>query len=215
MLYLYQDVFEDDEEDLDARTKFSWFVGRMAYYTTLLAMGTEDLFVPYYFDTNYNILEKIAERFDMDLPEIPLKKDYEGRFFHYANLCKSFHVFMQEHDMNRYEFCAFLYDFAPKAVGGIDSYIIKDIPDAKGAYFIGSAQDDIFLSYDEGVITSWQCNPDTMAGDAIVMYLTSPVSALDSVWRSVSVGFNDPFSIIIVVPILLGRERLIRYLIGR
>ena len=41
MLYLYQDVFEDDEEDMDARTKFSWFVGRMAYYTTLLAMGDD------------------------------------------------------------------------------------------------------------------------------------------------------------------------------
>ena len=27
----------------------------------------------------------------------------------------------------------------------------------------------------------------------IVMYLKTPVSAVDSVWRSVSVGFNDPF----------------------
>jgi len=27
----------------------------------------------------------------------------------------------------------------------------------------------------------------------IVMYLRSPISAVDSVWRSVSVGFNDPF----------------------
>ena len=32
-----------------------------------------------------------------------------------------------------------------------------------------------------------------MAGDMIVMYLRSPVSAIDSIWRSVSVGFNDPF----------------------
>lgn len=39
----------------------------------------------------------------------------------------------------------------------------------------------------------WQCNPDTEVGDAVVMYLTSPIGAIDSVWKSVSVGFNDPF----------------------
>lgn len=32
-----------------------------------------------------------------------------------------------------------------------------------------------------------------MAGDAIVMYLKFPISAIDSIWRSVSIGFNDPF----------------------
>lgn len=63
----------------------------------------------------------------------------------------------------------------------------------KSSYLIGGSKDDAFLSEDEDAITPWQCNPDTMAGDVIVMYLKSPISAIDSVWRSVSVGFNDPF----------------------
>lgn len=63
----------------------------------------------------------------------------------------------------------------------------------KSSYLIGGSKDDAFLSEDEDAITPWQCNPDTMAGDVIVMYLKSPISAIDSEWRSVSVGFNDPF----------------------
>lgn len=37
------------------------------------------------------------------------------------------------------------------------------------------------------------CNPDTRAGDTIIMYLRTPYSRLDSIWRSVCEGFNDPF----------------------
>lgn len=95
--------------------------------------------------------------------------------------------------MTPYQFFAFLYDFAPKYVGGYDSYIIKDLPQAKAADFIGGSKDDVFLLDDMDYPTPWQCSPDTDAGDNIVLYLRSPISAIDSVWRSISVGFNDPF----------------------
>lgn len=101
--------------------------------------------------------------------------------------------FRERHNMSPYELCAFLYDFAPKYIGGIDSYIIKDLPKPKSAFFIGGSKDDKFLANDSAAITCWQCNPDTRAGDMIVMYLRTPISAVDSVWRSVSIGFNDPF----------------------
>lgn len=172
---------------------FNYFSGSVAYFTTLLAIELSELFIPYYFTRNFNILEKIAQEFEIDLPELPLKRDYKGRFFYYGELCKAFYEFRTKHGMSPFEFCAFLYDFAPKYVGGIDSYIVKELPPARSAYFIGATKDDAFLSDDEDSITPWQCNPDTMAGDAIVMYIKSPVSAVDSVWRSVSVGFNDPF----------------------
>lgn len=68
--------------------------------------------------------------------------------------------------MSQYELCAFLYDFAPKYIGGIDIYIINDLPKSNSAYFIGAS---------------------------IIMYLKSPISAIDSIWKSVSVGFIDPF----------------------
>lgn len=48
--------------------------------------------------------------------------------------------------MNPYELYEFIYDFAPKYIGGINSFIVNDIPDTNSAYFIVSSKDDIFLS---------------------------------------------------------------------
>jgi len=181
------------KEKLSAQKVFNNFSGAVAYYTTFLAVELPDLFVPYYFTWNFNVFEKIAQEFEIPLLPIPLKKNYEDRFYYYGAICVSLYEFREKHNMSPYELCAFLYDFAPKYIGGIDSYIIKDLPEPKSAFFIGGSQDDIFLEEEADAITCWQCNPDTRAGDMIVMYLRSPVSAVDSVWRSVSIGFNDPF----------------------
>lgn len=191
LLYIYHDFL--DEENTTPQNVFNCFSGSVAFFTTLFARELPELFVPYYFTFNFNVLEKIAQEFEIILPEIPIKKDYEGRFLYYGKICEALYDFREKHNMSPYELCAFLYDFAPKYVGGVDSYIIKDIPAPKSAYFIGGSKNDAFLSNKNDTITPWQCNPDTMAGDAIVMYLKSPISAIDSIWRSVSIGFNDPF----------------------
>ncbi|MBP3663673.1 MAG: hypothetical protein J6J03_00780, partial [Tyzzerella sp.] len=172
---------------------FEWFTNSIAYFSTQLSIELSGVFVPYYFKCNFNIFERIAQEFDIPLPEIPSKKDYKGRFFYYGEICAALYEFREQHNMSPYELCAFLYDFAPKYVGGAGSYIIQELPEPKSAYFIGGSKDDCFLTDNPEEIACWQCNPDTMAGDMIVMYLRSPVSAIDSVWRSVSVGFNDPF----------------------
>lgn len=181
------------EEGDTAQTVFEFFSRSIAFFTTLFAREAPELFVPYYFQYNFNVLEKIAHEFDILLPEMPSKKDYKGRFFYYGEICVALYEFREKHSMSPYELCAFLYDFAPKYVGGVDSYIIQELPEPKSAYFIGGSKDDCFLTDNPEEIACWQCNPDTMAGDMIVMYLRSPVSAIDSIWRSVSVGFNDPF----------------------
>lgn len=172
---------------------FDNFSGSVAYYTTYFAKELPEILVPYYFTYNFNIFEKIAQEFNIALPEIPIKKDYEGRFFYYAKVCEALYDFRMKHNMSPYELLAFLYDFAPKYVGGVDSYIIMEIPEPKSAYFIGGEENDQYFSSDYDTITPWQCSPDTMAGDMIVMYLKYPISAIDSIWRSVSIGFNDPF----------------------
>ena len=191
MSYVFNNLL--NENDVTPQKIFKYFSDSMEFFTTLFARELPELFVPYYFAFNFNILEIIAQEFGIDLPEIPIKKDYVGRFFYYGKICEALYDFREKHNMSPYELCAFLYDFAPKYVGGVDSYIIKDIPPPKGAYFIGGTKNDAFLSSDDDTIIPWQCNPDTMAGDAIVMYLKSPISAVDSIWRSISVGFNDPF----------------------
>lgn len=172
---------------------FDAFSGSIEYFSTLFAIELNELFLPYYFKCNFNLVEKIADEFDIELPDLPAKRDYENRILYYRAFCSIMYDFRMSHNMTSAELCAFLYDFAPNYVGGMDSYIIKALPEPKSAYFIGGKKGDAFLSQNADEITCWQCSPDTRAGDMIVMYLKTPISAIDSVWRSVSVGFNDPF----------------------
>ena len=188
---LYLILSENDTVDL--KETFSRFTYSLAYYSTLLAVSLPDLFVPYYFKWNYNVLQIIADAFGITLPAIPNKSDYEGRFCFYEDICASLQDFRKGNQLTPYELCAFLYDFAPKYIGGLSSYLIQELPEPRSAFFIGGSKDDLFLSDSADTVTPWQCNPDTRAGDMIVMYLRTPVSAVDSVWRSCSVGFIDPF----------------------
>lgn len=187
--------YDNDDGEMTPQNMFTFYIGNhLAYMTTALAIEIPELFIPYYFQFNFNMLEKICTKFCIDLPEIPIKKDYIGRFYYYGELCNSFLEFRNKHNITPYEFCAFLYDYAPKVIGGIDSYIIRDIPEPTSAFFIGGTKDDAFLSDDKDIITCWQCSPEAMPGDYAVMYLKTPISAVDSVWRCVSEGFNDPFA---------------------
>lgn len=187
---LLMDSEEKNYSDVDLFCDFS---DSLAYYSTMLTIMFPDAFCPYYFQLNFNVFEIIGEEFGIELKEIPPKKGYLERYFYYATICQALMDFKKNNRLNNYELYAFLYDFAPKYIGGYERYIVNDLPDPATAYLIGGGKDDHYLSMESGVITPWQCHPDTKAGDMILMYLTSPVSAIDSIWRSVSLGFNDPF----------------------
>ncbi len=172
---------------------FDTFSYDIAFHSTNMCIAHPECFIPYYFRFNFNVLQKIAEEFEIDLPPIPVKKDYKGRFYYYGELSKSLLGFAKQNNLSFYELYAFLYDFAPHYIGGTDSYIIKDLPAPRSAFFIGASKDDIFLADNHLEVTSWQCSPDTRVGDMIVMYMRTPISAIESIWRACSVGFIDPF----------------------
>lgn len=191
---LIEEVYECHLADYGSpAAAFSNFAYGLCYISTDLSIAFPNLFIPYYFRLNFNVLQKIADTFDIELPEIPAKKDYKGRVYYYLEVSKAFISFMKENGLSTYELYAFLYDFAPNYVGGTDSYLIKELPTPSSAYFIGADQNDQSLSQNKDEVTIWQCNPDTRAGDMIVMYLRTPVSAVNSIWRACSLGFIDPF----------------------
>ena len=138
---LYQWI--SDNNTLSPQKVFDYFSGSVAYYTTYLSLEIPELFVPYYFTWNYNVYEKIAQEFEIELFPIPLKKEYEDRFYYYGLICATLLDFRKKHNMTPYELHAFLYDFAPKYIGGIDSYIIKDLPEPK-VHFSLAAQRMIY-----------------------------------------------------------------------
>lgn len=172
---------------------FFRFTDSIAYYSTFLAVSFPHFFVPYYFKWNYNVLQIISDTFGFELPELPCKSDYEGRLYFYERICHVLHSFRIKNNLTNAELYAFLYDYAPKYIGGVSSYLISDLPKPKSAFFIGGTKDDVFLANNSETITPWQCNPETKVGDMIVMYLKTPISAIDSIWRSCSIGFIDPF----------------------
>lgn len=182
-----------DDADYSLNDNVAYFFSINAYISTVLTIIYPNLFIPYYYRLNFNVLENICEEFGIDLPEIPIKKDYINRFYYYGLVCEALNEFKTVNELTTYELCAFLYDFAPKYVGGSESYVVKDLPEPTSAYLIGSSLSDPYYSDSEDTITPWQCSPETKAGDMILMYLRTPVSAIDTIWRSVSVGFNDPF----------------------
>lgn len=189
--YLYEEI--DSEENLPEKTIFSIFSGSIDYFTTYLSIHFPDLFIPYYFTYNFNIFETISREFGIRIPPLPHKKDYRKRFFYYADICRALHEFREQHHLSPYELCAFLYDFAPNYVGGSKSFLIEQLPHPKNFFCIGGSEDDFFLKNKQSDSICWQCDPDALAGDMAVMYLRSPVSAFDSIWKIVSTGFNDPF----------------------
>ena len=183
------------KEDGREQIVLSEFIDSLSYISTNWAILYPGVFAPYYFSKNYNILTTITDTFGIELPALPKKSDYLGRVRHYGELCKAFYRFRQENALGFYDFCAFLYDFAPQYIGGKDSYIIEKLPEPKSAFFVGGGGDNADATAEDNPdsICFWQCNTNTRAGDLIVMYLRTPVSAISSVWRSMSVGFIDPF----------------------
>ena len=188
-------VFSDagDGEWFSPKETFLEFTNAIAYYTTIHAISYPQLFVPYFFKYNFNVFQTICEEFEIELPKIPAKDDYKGRFCYYISLCKVLKNFQRNHKMSSAELYAFLYDFAPKHIGGVKSYLVDKLPEPKSAFFIGGDVANRFIADNPDTVTLWQCNPDTRVGDMIVMYLRTPISAVCSIWRSHSVGFIDPF----------------------
>lgn len=125
-----------ENETVDFKETFSRFTYSLAYYSTMLAVSLPDLFIPYYFKWNYNVLQIIADTFGIELPEIPNKSDYEGRICFYEDVCASLQEFRKGNYLTPYELCAFLYDFAPKYIGGLSSYLIQELPEPHSAFLL-------------------------------------------------------------------------------
>ncbi|HYX06849.1 MAG TPA: hypothetical protein VE912_08970 [Bacteroidales bacterium] len=168
-----------------------------------------DNFFPYVFD-DFNLLNKIAIEFEIPLPKIPLKKDWEKRAFYYPELCEALNEFKSLHGFSPQELCAFLYDFAPNNIGNQEN---DEIPFPSKAWFVGGNKVDFEYLDNAGKNSRshWQGNPDARIGDIIVMYCLSPRSYIHSIWRVFEDGFVDPFfyyynMIKICDPILIDKK---------
>ena len=188
-------IDEEAGEEIGDADNLAFFIDQFPQVTTSLTMAFPDLFIPYYFQFCHNVLNAICNEFGIELPPIPVKRDYFGRFMYYGAVCEALQGFRRREGMTLGELCAFLYDFAPKSLGGTNwAADPNSLPEPTAAFLIGGSAEDLALNGpgDNGIAV-WQCSPDAVVGDAVMFYLTSPDSCIASTFRCVSDGFDDPF----------------------
>ena len=191
---LISELFSEYIEDNGAARKALWqFSIDMGGISTSFAMQYPDQFIPYYFTGCFNVLERIAAEFEIELPPIPAKGQPEKRTQYYGLISRVFNKFRVENNLSVEELWAFLYDYAPKMVGGLDWVMPADkLKEPHNVFVFGTSDLDILRQPDPGFTLVWQGSPEMKPGDIAVMYQWKPISAYVSIWRAVSVGYNDP-----------------------
>jgi hypothetical protein len=153
-------------------------------------------FKPYFFRTKFKLLTQIADAFEIELPEIPLKKYKTERVNYYWKLCEIFYHYQEENKLTPSEFCAFLYDFAPKFISESEQ-TVSELPKPTQVWMVGGDKGGVDMEFldsmEIGRTSFWQGNEDTKRGDIIIMYCLTPRSYIHSIWRATSDGIADPF----------------------
>lgn len=164
--------------------------------STSLFYKSPQYFKPYFFRSKFKLLTQIADAFEIELPEVPLKRYKDERINYYWKLCETFYHFQEENKLTPFEFCAFLYDFAPKFISESEQ-VLSELPKPTQVWIVGgdkSGNDFEFLDSNEiKRIDFWQGNEDTKRGDIVIMYCLTPRSYIHSIWRAMSDGIADPF----------------------
>ena len=152
----------------------------------ILSRFTPEYFFPYLFICRIDELNTIANVFDIELPKLPKRTDYQGRCMYYWKMCEVFYRFRKENNLSPTELCAFLYDYAPRFV--IDKKA-SNVERPARAWFIGG-----YLYKEDRLLLSkfWQSSPETKKGDILIHYETTPASAITCIEIAQTDGVIDP-----------------------
>lgn len=183
---------EEGEFIIIDKGDFNLFLDIIEPFSFFLYDLFPDYFFPYFFQSQFQRLQKICDVFEIDLPVVPLRKQKKDRLYYYLNLCDAFQEFRQENNLTPFELCAFLYDFAPKF---IEIQHPQHLPAPSNIWLCGGAKSDYtdLIEADKETTYFWQGNEDTRKGDIIIMYCLSPRSSIEFVCRATSNGIRDPF----------------------
>lgn len=174
-----------EEQQWIPANDFKNMLGIIQPISYILSQFSSEYFFPYLFLCRIFELNKIADFFNIDLPNIPKRTDYKGRCMYYWKLCEVFYLFRKKNGLSPEELWSFLYDFAPNNLPNEKT----DMPKPSQAWFIGGRlyQEDKSLES-----KFWQSSPETKKGDILVHYETSPISAITCIETSLTDGVIDP-----------------------
>lgn len=155
-----------------------------------------EAFIPILFPERFDKLLNILDVLNIECPQLPTNADKRGRLIFYNNLCENIFQFAEKYDLTPAETCACIYDFAKMLVSD-DSNIDLELPEPTNIWLTGGSKEDYetFLKNPpENAHSVWTCHEQTKRGDIIVMYVLSPYSCIQSVWRANTDGVFTPFN---------------------
>lgn len=152
-------------------------------------------FSPVFFREQFDIFMKILDVLDIPMPGLPAKTDKRGRLLLYNELNKNIANFAQTNNLSPEETCACIYDFSFLLLN--EDKEQKEMPEPTNIWLTGGSKEDYktFLENPaEGAKSVWACNENTKRGDIVIMYVRSPYSCIQSIWRADIDGVYTPFN---------------------
>lgn len=187
---LYEQIIDgailfDDGSPFIEKADYKTYLMANMDISLMLFFKAPEYFFPNLFRYHFFDLVKVFDYFGVELPAPPKKSNYRARCMYYWELCEVLYYFRGKNGLSPYELCALLYDFGQ----GLTKKHKTDLPSPSKAWFIGGKiqpQEDLDFTF-------WQANEDTMRGDILVHYETSPVCAITCIWIAQTDGVIDPF----------------------
>jgi len=187
------------------KTDNSYVFARRGDYKTLCAILSEislalyclnpDTFFPILFREQFDVFMKILDVLEIPMPELPAKSDKRGRLLLYNELNYEIIKFSEKNELTIEETCACVYDFAFMMLE--EDKNKTEMPEPTNIWLTGASKENYktFLENPvDGAKYVWTCHENTKRGDIIVMYVVSPYSCIQSIWRADIDGVYTPFN---------------------
>lgn len=185
----------ENERPIIAQKDYKTFCAILSEISLVLYFYGGLIFFPILFREQFDILMKIFDVLDIPMPELPAKSNKRERLLLYNDLNKNILKFAEANSLSKAETCACIYDFAIMLLEEDDKQV--ELPEPTNIWLTGGSKED-YKSFLEnpvkGAKSVWTCNENTKRGDIIVIYVLSPYSCIQSIWRADIDGVYTPFN---------------------
>lgn len=185
----------ENERPLILKGDFKTYCAILSEISLVLYFNWPKAFYPILFREQFDVFMKILDVLKIPVPDLPAKSDKKGRLMLYNELNSNILKFSEENDLTPEETCACLYDYAFLLMEETTKQ--TELPEPTNIWLTGGSKEDykIFLQNPQkGAKSVWTCNENTKRGDIIVMYVLSPYSCIQSIWRADIDGVYTPFN---------------------
>lgn len=185
----------ENERPIIRQKDYKAFCSILTEISLILYLYGDLFFSPMLFREQFDIFMKTLDVLDIPMPELPAKSNKRGRLLLYNKLNENITKFAEVNNLSKAETCACIYDFAIMLFAEEEKQV--ELPEPTNIWLTGGSKED-YKSFLEnpakGAKSVWTCNENTKRGDIIIIYVLSPYSCIQSIWRADIDGVYTPFN---------------------